>query len=178
MMVVMQFLATDQDAPGQDVRAGIFAAEVAIAPEMADAVNDAGGPERNPRDLQREHDDAGHDAEKRDIDQAHDGEAGQRIARIDIALHPVIRSAVAIARHGFFIFGLGPVQLCALEQDFTNAVHLRAVRILGLLALSVVFAVNRRPLFGHLTRSQPEPEPEKMRHCGVQIQSPVRLVPV
>ena len=41
-----------------------------------------------------------------------------------------------------------------------------------------MFAVNGRPLFGHLTRGHPQPKAKEMRCNGVQIQSPVRLMAV
>jgi hypothetical protein len=52
------------------------------------------------------------------------------------------------------------------------------VRIIRLLALGVVFAVNGCPLFGDLTRGQPQPEAEKMRCNRVQVQRPVSLMAV
>jgi hypothetical protein len=47
-----------------------------------------------------------------------------------------------------------------------------------LFALGVVFAVNGGPLFGDLASGHPQPETEKVRHDGVQIQSSVRLMAV
>ena len=55
---------------------------------------------------------------------------------------------------------------------------MRAVRVFRLLAFGVVFAVDRRPFFGHLARRQPEPETEEVRRDGVQVERTVRLMAV
>jgi hypothetical protein len=55
---------------------------------------------------------------------------------------------------------------------------MRAVGVFGLLALGVVLAVNGSPLLGDLACGQPQPETEKVRGNGVQVQSAVRLVTV
>jgi hypothetical protein len=55
---------------------------------------------------------------------------------------------------------------------------MRAVGVFGLLAFGVVFAVNGGPLFGHLTRSHPQPKAEKVRHDRVQVQGSVGLMTV
>jgi hypothetical protein len=55
---------------------------------------------------------------------------------------------------------------------------MRAVRIFSLLALSVVFAVNRCPLLGYLAGGEPKPKTEKVRDDGLQVQSAVRGVAV
>ena len=85
---------------------------------------------------------------------------------------------MAIAAEGFFVFRFFAVQLGTSELHRANAMHVRAVRVFGLLALGVVLAVNGSPLFGHLTGGHPQPKAEKMRCNGVQIQGPVRLVAV
>ncbi len=58
VMVVVQLFAADQDAPGHQVGGGVAALEVAIADGMAQAVDHAGGPERNPHHLDRPDGDA------------------------------------------------------------------------------------------------------------------------
>jgi len=85
---------------------------------------------------------------------------------------------VAKTGHGFHVFGLGTVQLGTLQQHGPDAMHMRAVRVFRLLALGVVLAVDGGPLLGDLTGGQPEPETEKMRGNRMQVQSPVRLMPV
>jgi hypothetical protein len=41
--------------------------------------------------------------------------------------------------------------------------------ILSLLALCMVFAMDSRPFFGHLTRGEPQPQTEKMRWERMQV---------
>ena len=50
-MVVVQFLAADEDAPRHDVGACVGHVVAAVTEVVANAVNDAGSPERNPGDL-------------------------------------------------------------------------------------------------------------------------------
>ena len=85
---------------------------------------------------------------------------------------------MAIAAEGFFVFRFFAVQLGTFEQNGANAMHMRTVRVFGLLALGVVLSVDGRPLFGHLTGGHPQPKTEEMRCDGVQIQGPVRLMAV
>ncbi len=74
---------------------------------------------------------------------------------------------------GFEVFSFFTVQLCAREQHGFNAVHMRAVWVVGLLALGVVLAVNGGPLFGHLRRGEPQPESEEVRCNRMQVQRTV-----
>jgi hypothetical protein len=85
---------------------------------------------------------------------------------------------MTIAHQGFGVACLLAVQLIALQQNGLDAVHMRTVRVLGLLTFGMVLAVNRRPFPGHLPGRQPQPETKEMRHNRVQIQRTVRLVPV
>jgi hypothetical protein len=78
----------------------------------------------------------------------------------------------------FFVLRFFSVQLGASEQDCFDAMHMGAVGVFSLLAFGVVFAVNRGPLFGHLTRGHPQPEAKKVRHDGVQVQGSVSLMTV
>ena len=68
--------------------------------------------------------------------------------------------------------------MSALEQHLFDAIHMGAVRVFGLFALGVVLAVDGRPLFGHLTCGQPQPQAEKMGCDRVQVQRAVRLMTV
>jgi len=47
--------------------------------------------------------------------------------------------------------------------------------IINRLAFSVMLAMNRGPLFGHHTSSEPKPKTEEMRNNRVQIQGTMRL---
>ena len=51
MVVVVQLFAANEDAPRDDVRARVSHFEIAIAPVVPDAVDDARGKERDPRHL-------------------------------------------------------------------------------------------------------------------------------
>ncbi len=51
MVIVVQLLTADQDAPGHQVGGRIAALEVAITQRVAQAVDHAGGPQRNPEHL-------------------------------------------------------------------------------------------------------------------------------
>ncbi len=92
VMVVVQLLAADDDAPGHDVAARVLAGEIAVAPVVADAVDDAGGGDRDPHHLHRP--DRGADRpEQHDVDDQHQAAALPRVARIDVALDPVVGRA-------------------------------------------------------------------------------------
>ncbi|MNT12482.1 hypothetical protein D3C72_1474090 [compost metagenome] len=51
MMVVMQLLAADQNAPRHDIRGSVIWRVRAVAPVVADAVDHARGEERDPQHL-------------------------------------------------------------------------------------------------------------------------------
>jgi hypothetical protein len=102
----------------------------------------------DPHHLDRPHRDAD-DAEQCQVDQRHERHAEHRVLRIDAALEPVVRRAVAILLHRFVVFRLGAIQLGAFEQHLPDAARLRAMRIVLGLAFRVMLAVNRRPLAGH-----------------------------
>ena len=172
MVVVVQFLATDDQAPGRDVGGGVLRLEIAVAPVMAQAVDHAGGPERNPHHLQRPHGQA-RQSEQQHVDDEHERHAPHRAAVVQVALQPVVRRAVAVAGQRFGVLRLGAVQLGALPQHLADAVDLRAVRVFGLLAFGVVLAVDRRPGLGGHAGGHPQPEAEEMRRDGVQIERPV-----
>ena len=58
-MIVMQFLATDQQAPGHNIAARIRNLVVSIAEIMTEPINHAGCPERYPDQLHSVNDRAG-----------------------------------------------------------------------------------------------------------------------
>ena len=60
VVVVVELFAAEPDRDRRDVSALVLHFEVAIAERVANAVDDAGGPERNPQHL-----DAPHDADRR-----------------------------------------------------------------------------------------------------------------
>ena len=101
MVIVVQFLAADEDAHGKDVGRGIGAIEIAVAPVVPEAVDHAGRPERNPGDLRDPHQGARHGAEQDDVDDQHQDDADLLARRVNMPLQPVIRRAVAVAAQAF-----------------------------------------------------------------------------
>src|SRR3979411_273725 len=67
------------------------------------------------------------------------------------------------------------VQEHAGPQHAIDAVNLGAMRIFDGLALGVVLAVDRRPFLGNHAGGEPEPETEKMRNQGMQLEGAMRL---
>ena len=177
MVVVVQLFARDQDAPGRDIGAGISHLKVTVAPEMGSAVDDAGRHDGRPGHLHRPHGQASR-AEQQHVDHQHHAHALPREGGVEMPLEPIVWRAMPEARQSFFVFGFGPVQLCALQQHGFDAVHMGTVRVFGLLAFGMVFAVDRSPLLGHLTGGQPQPEAKEMRGNRMKLKRPVGLVAV
>ncbi|MNZ48716.1 hypothetical protein D3C78_664660 [compost metagenome] len=172
MVVVVQLFAADDDAPRHQVGRGVAAFEVAITDGMAKAIDDPGGPERNPHHLHRPDGDAD-GAEQQQVDDRHQGDATQLVARVEVALDPVFRAVLAVDPQGFRVLCLCAVQLGTFAQDGGQSQDHRAVRIVDGLAFGVVLAVDGCPLAGVLRRGQPQPETEKVLEPGVQFQRAV-----
>ena len=113
MVVGMQFLATDDQAPGQDITRRIGGLVIAITPIVADAIDHTRRPERDPHHLHRPQHQAG-GTEQRDIKHRHQRDADIWKARVYVPLEPVIRCQVTIAIEGFLLGRLVPVKLTAL----------------------------------------------------------------
>ena len=177
MVVVVQLLTGNQDAPGRNIGAGIGHLKIAVTPIMRRAIHDARRHHRCPGHLHRPHGQTG-GAKQDQINHQHQAHTLPGEAAVQIALQPVIGRAMAITRHGFLVRGLFAVQLITLQQHGFDAVDMRTVRVFGLLAFGMVLAVNGGPLFGDLARGQPQPESEKMRGHRVQIKRTVRLMPM
>jgi hypothetical protein len=141
---------------------------------VADAVDDAGGGDRDPEHLDRP--DRGTDgAEQEQVGDQHQADALPAVARVEIALDPVVGCAVAELGERLLVLGFGAIELAAGQENGLDAARLRAVGILFGLALGVVLAVDRDPLLGHHAGAEPEPETEEMRGDAVQVERPVRL---
>ena len=177
MVVVVQLLAAHDQPPRHQVGRGVGRLEIAVAAPVAEAVDDTGGPERDPRHLQRPDRDADH-AEQAKADQRQQGRPRGRPARVEMAFDPVVGRADAVGRQVARIRGCLLVKIHAAPQDRTDAVHLRAVRVLGGLAFRVMLAVHGDPLPGHHARRQPAPETEDMRDGRMEIDAAVRLAAV
>jgi hypothetical protein len=143
---------------------------------MAEAVDDAGRPERNPDHLDAPDQHSRPDAEAEDVYQQHDHDADLLARRVDVPFHPVVRRAVAVAFHGFLVARLLHVEEHAAPQHAVDAQLLRAVRIFRPLALGVVLAVDRRPFLGHHAGGQPQPEAEEVAGKRMQVERAVSLV--
>src|SRR3990172_8562589 len=128
---------------------------------MANAVDDAGSPKRDPHDLRRQDQRARHDAEEDDVHGPHQGQAEDLIPRVEMTLEPIVRSPVAVALEGLGLAGFLDVEEHATPQHAVDPEHLRAVWIFRRIALRVVLAMHRGPLTRYHTRGQPEPEPEE-----------------
>ncbi len=175
VVVVMQFLTADQNAPRHDISGSIFCLEVAVSPVVSDAVDHSGGPERNPCHLHEPDRDACK-TEKNEVDQQHRGNAGKAVRIVKPALDPVVRRAVAEILQRLAITRLIAVKKRPAKKHFQNAEVLRAVRILFELASRVVLAMDGHPLGGHHARREPEPEPEEMGDDRMQLQTAMRLM--
>ena len=142
---------------------------------VAQAVDHAGRPERNPHHLHGPDGDTD-GAEQQQVDDGHQCNAAQLVARIEVALDPVLRAVLAINAQGFGVARLFPVQLGALAQYRAQAFVNRAVRVVGGFAFGVVFAMDGGPLACVLRRGQPQPEAEEVLERAVELQCPVRGV--
>ena len=176
MVVVVQLLAANDQAPGREIRAGVGRLVVAVAPVVPHAVDHARRPERNPDHLHGP-DSQAQGAEQSHIDDEHQRGAEHRMA-VDIALHPVIGRAVAELLQRFPVRRFGAVQLGATAHDSGQASHLRTVGVVDGLATRVVLAVDGHPFPGAHARAQPEPEAEEMRGHRPQVQRAVCLAAV
>jgi len=112
------------------------------------------------------------------IDDEHQAHTQARTAGVNVLFQPVVGGVVAVAFQGFFVLGLGTVQLRPFQQDFLDTKQHGTVGIALVFALGVVLAVNGGPLLGDHARGHPQPETEKMRGNGVQVQRAVGLVAV
>src|SRR5690606_20277660 len=89
MVVVVQLLAADQQSDGYDVAGRILRLEIAVPPIVADAVDNACRPERDPDHLHDE-DDCTSGAEEQQIDDEHAPDADEAMLRVHVALEPIV----------------------------------------------------------------------------------------
>jgi hypothetical protein len=94
------------------LRGRIVAVVVAVAPVVAQAVDDAGRGDRDPQHLHGPDRDAGH-AEQRDVQRQQRRHAQPAVLRVQVVLDPVVRAAVAVLVQGFLVLGFGAIQLRA-----------------------------------------------------------------
>ena len=116
VVVVVQFFATNEDAPRHQIGRSIAALKVAITDRMAQTVDHARGPHRDPHHLHRP-DGQADGAEQQQINHQHQGYAQQLVSRIKIALDPVFRAVFAVNTQRFRILCFFAIQLCTFSQN-------------------------------------------------------------
>lgn len=175
MVVVVQFLAPDHYSPRNDVARGVPGGEIAVAPVVAEAIDDAGSEKRNPNHLhgpQRKSD----GADENQIDDEHDDDAGTWVPPVKMAFEPVVMGAPTVFLQRLRIRGFDPVEFRTGEQDLSEAPDLWAMGVFRSLALSVVLAVDCHPDPGFHSGGQPKPEAEKLAHHRMQRKRMMRLM--
>src|SRR6185503_18574649 len=115
---------------------------------------------------------------QRDVDRAHQPQAEHRVARVDVALDPVLRRAVTVTFHGLGVVRFLHLQHHPGPQHAVDAVNLRAVRVVLGLALGVVLAVDGSPFLGHHAGGEPQPQAEEVGRRGVQFKRAMCLIPM
>src|SRR5437588_8605721 len=128
MMIVMELFAADQDAPRHDIAARVFAQEIAVAPVVSDAIDDARGRDGDPRHLNCP-DGRPDRTEQREVDYQHEAAALPGKRRVDIALYPVIGRAEAVFLERFLILRFVALELRTLPEHLLDASGLRTVQI-------------------------------------------------
>ena len=95
MVVVVQLLATGQQPPRHQIAGGVVAFEVAVTQRVAEAIDDARRHDRHRGHLHRDDDDS-RDTKQHQIGQNQRKQAQVAVARVHVALDPVIRRATAV----------------------------------------------------------------------------------
>jgi hypothetical protein len=80
---------------GMMLQRGVLRLEIAVTEIMADAVDHAGGPERDPEHL-RDVDREAWQAEHREVDEQREQHAEHAVAGVDVPLEPVVRRAAPV----------------------------------------------------------------------------------
>ena len=176
MVVVVKLLAPDEDPPRHEVRGGVRGLEVPVAGVVAHPVDDPGREERDPGHLDGP-DGEPEGPEEEEVDGEQDDDAGVAAVGVDASLEPVVGGAVAVALH--HLLGMGePIDLHPFEEDLGQPQDDRAVGVLLGLRVRVVHPVDRGPPLGVHPGGEPQPEAERVAEGGVDVDGPVRRVPV
>src|SRR6185503_18582776 len=91
----MELFAADQDSDGPDVARRVLSFEVSIAPIVADSVDDARSPERDPDHLDGVDRDS-RQAEQQQVDDRRQQQTGIAVPAVQVPLEPVIGRATAV----------------------------------------------------------------------------------
>src|SRR5690348_4745733 len=178
VMVVVELLAAEPDGDGGDVPALVLHVEVAIAERVADAIDDAGRPERDPDHLHAPHERSDEEAEQPDVDAEHQQDADPVERREQMPLEPVGGRALAVfLEHARLAHGLAVVER-ALEQDLAQSLDHRAVRVALAIGERVVLAMAGDPFLGDDGRGEPEPEAHRRRRNSVESDAAMGLRPM
>ena len=176
VVVVVQLLAADENAPRHDILRLVGGFEIAVAGMVADAVYDAGGQYRNPQHLHGPNDNA-HAAEENDGHRRRRADAKISVVAEHPSFPPVVGRSFAV-----FLQRLGraaaTVILRTFPEYFAQAVNPRAVRIVLGLGGGVVLAMHRRPLLRHHAGCQPQPQAEEEAKPRLQVQRSMRRMPM
>ena len=177
VVIIVQFLAADQDTPRHDVGGCVGRLEIAIAPVMSRAIDDARRCHRYPDHLHRPDGDTDR-PEQQHIYGQHQGDAQQTVLGIQVALQPVVRRAAAVFFQRFKVFGFLAIKLRPFQQYLFDADNLRTVWIVRGFAFCMVLAVDRSPFLGDRAGGEPQPEAEEMAGDRMQLQRAMCLVAV
>jgi hypothetical protein len=102
MLIVVKFFTAYQNAEGQYVCARVSRTEVAVTPQVADAVDHAPSPGWNPHHLDgpvRYTD----DTQQSNVDHHEQADSQVRVHCIDVPFHPVVRRSAIEPAQRFFV---------------------------------------------------------------------------
>ena len=173
MMIVVQLLAADEEAPRREVRRHVGRFEVAIAPPVAETVDDAG--RQNGIQIICSAEIATPWMPNSAMLMMNIRSGPNIRAAVQVSLEPVGRCADAVLVHRRLVVRGDAIQIHALQHHGLDAEHLRAMRIFLGLALGVVLAMDRDPFLGHHAGRNPRPETEEVGERRMEIDAAVRL---
>ena len=116
VVVVVQLFTANDDAPRHQIGGRVAALEVAITHSMAQAVDYACRPHRDPHHLDGP-DSQADGAEQQQVDDQHERHAEHFVTRIKISLNPVFRAVFAVNTQCFRILSFFTIQLCTFSQN-------------------------------------------------------------
>ena len=114
MVIIMKFFATNQDADGKNVGASVWTCEVAIAKVVANAVDHACSPKRDPGHLDCPNCEADRTKQSH-VNNQHQNDATGAETRVNVTLEPIIGRTVTELGERLCIVGLMAIELGAAE---------------------------------------------------------------
>jgi hypothetical protein len=178
MVVVVQLLAADENAPRHNVRARVVRRPVAITEPVSETVDDTRCKEWNPQRLGKKNQAAGVNAEEKQIRSAHQDHSGTRVLRVDVPLQPIVRRTVSITPYSIRVVRFLDVEQNPAPQHAVDAEQLRAVRIAQTIPMGMVLPMDGNPFARDHPCREPDPQAEHVARHRVQLESAVRLMPV